>query len=136
MTCCTHCRKLKTGSVSRGCWLLMNRPNFMGYFLKLLRHQIAGDARRVAFELRSHRVALLLVEARGLDFERVERDARAAAAAAFLLGHLEHPAADAVAAVVLGQKEAIDAELAEIAAAVEPAQNLAGFRVGYKHRKR
>jgi hypothetical protein len=37
---------------------------------------------------------------------------------------------------LFGQKEAVDPQLAHIAAAVEPADNLAGRRIGHEHRER
>src|SRR5204863_5251640 len=101
-----------------------------------LAHQIPHDAGRVAIERRGGLVALLFVKAAGLDFERVQRDPAAAAPTPLRLRHRQEAAAEPAAAQLFGQEKAVYAELAEIAAAIEPADHLARCRVGDEHRER
>src|SRR5204863_5698037 len=90
----------------------------------------------VAIEGRGRLVALLLVKPPRLDLERIQRDTGAAAPAAFLSRHGQQPAAEPIATQPFGKEETVDPELAEIAAPIEPAQNLARNRVGDEDRKR
>ena len=96
---------------------------------QFLRHHIACDAGRVAGERGGSLETLLQVKAARLDFQRVQRDAGATAAARFLLRHGDQSAAEAIAAQALGQEHALDRQLTEIAAAVDAADNRAAFRI-------
>src|SRR5437868_15440522 len=99
-------------------------------------HDITGDAGRLAVEPGGHLVALLQIKARRLDLHRVQRDAGAAAPPPLFLGHRQEPAAKPIAAQISGEEKSIHAELAEIAAAIEPAQHLPRNRVGRSEERR
>jgi hypothetical protein len=60
----------------------------------------------------------------------------AAAALSFLFGHRKEARAKPVAAVLLGQEEPVDEQHAEIAAAIEAAEDLAGLGIGDQHCER
>src|SRR5207248_495214 len=116
-------RKPRTGGGNqRRCWCNASRQP--------LRHQHPGGAGRVAIETGGEFVALLQIEARRLEAYREQRHTSAAAPPGFVFGHRQRAAAEIVAAQALGQEEAIDEQLAAIAAAEQPAEDRTGLGVG------
>src|SRR5437764_5406508 len=73
---------------------------------------------------------MLTIEPRRMEAYREQRHTSAAAPPGFVFGHRQRAAAEIVAAQALGQEEAIDEQLAAIAAAEQPAEDRAGLGVG------
>src|SRR6185312_16822440 len=107
---------------TRSMFLLCSRSQFLG-------HHIAVEPGRVAGQRGGGLEALFQVEPLRLDFERVEGDARAPTAAGLRLGHRNEAAAEPVAAQILGEEDPLDGKLAEIAAAVDAAEDFSALGV-------